>query len=503
MFNALMPGEHNYQMGRKMPGQGRVTSEPLGPVGAPAMMTEAELLSMQGPGATPRQPAPMQAKPKKNRPILNALGSYFQFAAPEEYQAGRMARMNKDYGNALASGDMEKAAQYRLQMGDFEGAQQIQQYTAGQQEMARKQEAQGVYQLFSQMDPMQINEMVMSNPAVFEQYTGMSSDEYNQIAQTLTQAGMRPEQIHQYVLQKAQAELGITPETPEPYTLAPGARRYGPNGELIAENPVAAKPQEQWEEYTPPGGMPGLFQRSTATGEIKRVAAPQSGGIRVGPDGSIQIGGPVDGLGYGSAPKGQDAAIAFDREGNPIVTPGPQQEAYNKAVRGFEEFKAQNSIVLEDIDRALGSINSWSTGAGAALKDLPIVGGITPAGQLESLLETIQANVGFDKLQAMREASPTGGALGAVTERELAFLQAVFGSLRQDTSPENVRYNLTRLKEHMMGREQRIADALAADFPSLQTTAERRGAANQQVQDLNDLLEFMTPEERALFEGAQ
>lgn len=300
----------------------------------------------------------------------------------------------------------------------------------------------------------------------------------------------------------------ITPMTEllksqEGYTLAPGAQRYGPDGKLVAENPRAEKPLEQWEDYTPPGGMPGLFQRNAATGEVKRVAAPQSGGIRIGPDGSVQIGGPVEGLGYGSAPKGQDAAIAFDREGNPIVTPGPQQEAYNKAIRGLGEFQAQNAIVIEDIDRALSAASGWSTGAGAALKDLPIVGGITPAGQMASLLETIEANVGFDKLQAMREASPTGGALGAVTERELKFLQAVFGSLRQDTTEQNVRYNLTRLKQHMQGREQRLREAIAADFPSLETTAQRRGAANQQVQDLNDLLEFMTPEERALFEGGQ
>jgi hypothetical protein len=217
----------------------------------------------------------------------------------------------------------------------------------------------------------------------------------------------------------------------------------------------------------------------------------------------VQIGGPVSGLGYGSAPKGQEAAIAFDRDGNPVVTPAPQQEAYNKAVRGLEEFTAQNAIVVEDIDRALATTSWASTGPMAAAKDLPIFGGITPAGQMESLLSTIEANVGFDKLQAMREASPTGGALGSVTERELAFLQSVFGSLRQDTSEENVRYNLTRLREHMVGREARLRAALEADFPSLAQTAQRRAGANEQMQDLSALYEFMTPEERALFEGDQ
>lgn len=307
-----------------------------------------------------------------------------------------------------------------------------------------------------------------------------------------------PDAAMQYMAQQY-----APPEQPEAYTLAPGQRRFV-GDQMVAEVPEAPEaPLERWEQIEAPPGMPGFYERSTLTGQTRRVSGPASAGITIGPDGSVQIGGPVSGLGYGTASKGQEAAIAFDREGNPVVTPGPQQEQYNKAIRGLGEFQAQNAIVIEDIDRALSGISGWSTGAGAALKDLPIVGGITPAGQMESLLSTIQSNVGFDKLQAMREASPTGGALGSVTEKELAFLQSVFGSLRQDTSPENVRYNLTRLKSHMQGREQRLEEAIAADFPSLQQTAERRAGANQQVQDLNDLLQFMTPEERALFEGAQ
>jgi hypothetical protein len=227
----------------------------------------------------------------------------------------------------------------------------------------------------------------------------------------------------------------------------------------------------------------GFITQEQADAAIAKATA-QSAGIRVGADGSFQIGGPVDGIGYGSGAKGQEPAFVRTREGGTAVTPGPQQEAYNKARRGLDEFVAQNSIVLGDIDMALKNVSAFSTGAGSVLKDLPVVGGITPAGQMESLMETIRANVGFDKLQAMREASPTGGALGAVTEKELAFLQSVFGSLRQDISPENVTRNLTRLKEHMVGREQRIQEAFAADFPTVQETAQFRTQTNDQVQRL-------------------
>jgi hypothetical protein len=38
----------------------------------------------------------------------------------------------------------------------------------------------------------------------------------------------------------------------------------------------------------------------------------------------------------------------------------------------------------------------------------------------------------------MREASPTGGALGAVSERELALLQSSMGALSNDMSEEEL-----------------------------------------------------------------
>ena len=253
---------------------------------------------------------------------------------------------------------------------------------------------------------------------------------------------------------------------------------------LFAPPPEAASPSSSLGKIAA-DLKAGFITQEQADAAIAKATA-QSAGVRVNADGSVQVGGPVDGIGYGSAAKGQEPAFVRTREGGTAVTPGPQQEAYNKARRGVDEFMAQNSIVLGDIDKALESVGPLSTGAGAALKDLPIVGGIMPAGQMESLMETIRANVGFDKLQAMREASPTGGALGAVTEKELAFLQAVFGSLRQDISPENVTRNLTRLREHMVGREQRIREAFAADFPTVQETAQFRTQTNEQVQALSN-----------------
>jgi hypothetical protein len=100
------------------------------------------------------------------------------------------------------------------------------------------------------------------------------------------------------------------------------------------------------------------------------------------------------------------------------------------------------TIVNDSVDRALGLISPFTTGFGAYLKNIPA----SDAKSLDTTLETIKANIGFDKLQAMREASPTGGALGQVSERELTSLQAVFGNLDQSQKDEDLKYNLMMLQ---------------------------------------------------------
>lgn len=122
-------------------------------------------------------------------------------------------------------------------------------------------------------------------------------------------------------------------------------------------------------------------------------------------------------------------------------------EKVEQATAAKEQKERSAGVVVEDIDRALDIARSnefTATGlGGAAMKAVPG----TPAHNLASLLDTVKANIGFDKLQAMRAASPTGGALGQVSERENVLLQSTFGSLQQSQSKEQFEYNLKRLKD--------------------------------------------------------
>lgn len=127
----------------------------------------------------------------------------------------------------------------------------------------------------------------------------------------------------------------------------------------------------------------------------------------------------------------------------------------------FTRLDAKNDNVTKAIDKALGQVGTFS--AGPIGQATSWIGG-TPAADLEGTLDEIQANIGFAELEDMRKSSPTGGALGQVAVRELEFLQAVKGSLKQKQTPAQLRANLERIKEDFIASRQRLRDAYEADI---------------------------------------
>ena len=115
----------------------------------------------------------------------------------------------------------------------------------------------------------------------------------------------------------------------------------------------------------------------------------------------------------------------------------PEQDRQNQKV---------GSIVTQDIDRALETIKTSTLpttgGSGSLLASIPG----SAAHDLGKLLETVKSNSGFQELAKMRASSPTGAALGSVTERELALLQSTIGNLEQSQSRGQLEDNLRRVK---------------------------------------------------------
>lgn len=120
-------------------------------------------------------------------------------------------------------------------------------------------------------------------------------------------------------------------------------------------------------------------------------------------------------------------------------------DADRKTAAAGEQKERYADVVTTDIDRAIKAIDGGflpTTGLfGDKLKD---VGG-TGAHDLNALLTTIRANIGFDRLQALRDASPTGGALGQVSDFENRQLQATLGNLEQSQSAKQLKENLNRV----------------------------------------------------------
>ena len=70
----------------------------------------------------------------------------------------------------------------------------------------------------------------------------------------------------------------------------------------------------------------------------------------------------------------------------------------------------------------------------------------TDAHDTANAIDTIEASIGFDRLQKMRDDSPTGGALGQVSNIELALLRKSLGSLKQSSSRAQFVKNLNAIE---------------------------------------------------------
>jgi len=135
--------------------------------------------------------------------------------------------------------------------------------------------------------------------------------------------------------------------------------------------------------------------------------------------------------------------------------------------KGAAETQAQQkeAVVASSIDYLVGKLDK---GGLFNLPEAGIVGNLLSrlgvnqeAVDFRNELSTLQAITAFDRLQQMREASKTGGALGAVSERELDLLINAYGNIQQSTSEKRLRENLLTIKRIMTKIEN---DPVASSF---------------------------------------
>ena len=151
-------------------------------------------------------------------------------------------------------------------------------------------------------------------------------------------------------------------------------------------------------------------------------------------------------------------------------------ERVDKKIAAAESAVGAADRIVGKVDEALPLVSGLTTGLGSVTSFIPGTSGAN----LRATIETIKANLGFDRLQQMRDASPTGGALGQVAVKELDALQASVSSLDLNQSPDRLRNNLEQIKTHYsrwrqaatgkLPEEKRTEPGAGALTPSTATT---------------------------------
>ena len=113
---------------------------------------------------------------------------------------------------------------------------------------------------------------------------------------------------------------------------------------------------------------------------------------------------------------------------------------------------------------------------------------------IANALKPIKSNIAFDRLQRMREASKTGGALGNVSNIELDLLANSLGNIEQTSDPQVFYRNLVNIERIYTkilndpvafslqeASSEEEFDRLLAEYRNQVGEAEEAGAANFSV----------------------
>ena len=191
----------------------------------------------------------------------------------------------------------------------------------------------------------------------------------------------------------------------------------------------------------------------------------------------------------GMKPQIAAATDLAEREAEKVIT-RPKVES------SLSTGEAKTDLLGDQIDKAKSQSSGWTTGiAGALTKGIPG----TPAHNLASTLDTIRGNIGFDKLAEMKANSPTGGALGQVSDFENRLLQTLWGNLEQSQTREQFEENLDLVKQQAEQSWDRVKTAYEQDYGKPYEEAKEQGGAQPEGVS-PELWDIMTPEERAAWQ---
>ncbi len=133
-----------------------------------------------------------------------------------------------------------------------------------------------------------------------------------------------------------------------------------------------------------------------------------------------------------------------------------REAKYPQATSALKAFETTADTLIKDLEAlathpGLGSITGIVAGRAP---------GITPQGrEAEALYNKIMARGAFQELAAMRQSSPTGGALGSVSNKENDMLQAAFAALDRRQDAPSVRKAVAAAVEQIRASKGNLREA--------------------------------------------
>lgn len=250
-----------------------------------------------------------------------------------------------------------------------------------------------------------------------------------------------------------------------------------------------------------------LIRTDTTSGVFEPMGSfpkPESGPL-------VTVNNGGEGTDIGTIPPGYAAVVdptnpaGFRFEaipGGPVAA--EQAAAEQTAANSAGQRDTATTIITGAADAARQAFNSGAVTTGI-VGNVAAINPESQAAELRRQIDVLKSNASIENLTAMRQASPTGGALGSVTERENAMLASKTGAL--DPSSPNFMQQLDdyerTLLEIVHGPEagRRIFDETRASSGEGDAT-DARYSADQPPSDWTGNpadWKYLTPESRALW----
>jgi len=167
---------------------------------------------------------------------------------------------------------------------------------------------------------------------------------------------------------------------------------------------------------------------------------------------------------------GQWNPIDGDKEHNVTGPPetdeyeGPLVDSPSLSFKAKEKLKLEQPKAIQAAETAFNSLDrlqsaakdlqshrgfEWAVGTGGTTTSyIPGVQQLTGAGDFRVAMKSMKTGVFTNMLQAMRDASKTGGALGNVSNVEVEKMEGLLGALEQSQTEDQMRTNLQKVVDY-------------------------------------------------------